>query len=201
VETLGAERPTAPLTNGMNCININGYCVGDDSDDDGITDTNEIISTSGMNIPHPVYSCSPFIKRSALITSSAGIPIPDPEPSASSGLRPAGYREDMQFKDWTIECMVKITTTHVTGDLFNYITKLGPSSRTVYRLSLANGRPILLSQYAANGQTVSVTANALPTNRWIHLAGVWDTENNALSLYVGGVVAQQMNVVDNNAGS
>lgn len=201
IETLGAECPTAPLTNGANCINTSGYCVGDDSDDDGIADADEIISTNGMNIPHPAYSCSPFIKRSALITSAAGIPIPDPEPSAASVYSPSGFREDLQFKDWTIECMVKITTTNVVGDLFNFVTRQGPSSQLVYRFSLSNGCPVLTSQYASKDQFVSITANPLPTNQWIHLAGVWDTDNNALSLYIDGVVAQQMTVVDNNAGA
>ena len=41
-----------------------------------------------------------------------------------------------------------------------------------------------------------VMSPELPTNRWIHLAGVWDEANNSLSLYVDGVFVQAQRIVE-----
>lgn len=177
-DTLGSALPTTSL----------GQDSGLDSDDDGIPDAEEIMPTSSQLASSPVDSCDPFIPRAALITSSNGIPIPDPEPSPAEGMRPAGTRADMQRRDWTLECMVKLLGTNLSGDLFNFQTALGPKGCIVYRLSLSNNAPVLVSDNSAF-KHVTITANALPTNQWVHLAAVWDHANNALSLYIDGVLA------------
>ena len=184
-ETLGSALPTTSL----------GTDSGYDSDDDAIPDDQEIhpylnpLNTNAV-ASSPVHSCSPFIPKSILITDPSGILIPDPEPASAEGFRPAGTRDDLQRKDWTIECQVKLVNTNVNGDLFRFTTQLGPVSRTVYKLSLQNGQPVLLSQNS-NGSEFTITGNTLPTNRWIHLAGSWDHGNNSLSLYMQGVLYQQ----------
>jgi len=66
--TLGAARPTISL----------GSDNGLDTDDDGIPDDVELeqeYESVGVD-PSPVHSMSPFIKRSALITSAAGWGFP-----------------------------------------------------------------------------------------------------------------------------
>ena len=188
-ETLGSALPTASL----------GVDIGMDSDDDGIPDELEINPAAG-DASSPVHSCDPYLPQSALITSAAGILIPDPEPAFAIGLFPAGIREDLQRRDWTIECQVKLLSDSMSGNLFNFQTVRGPSPRTVYRLSLANNVPSLTAQ-ASDGTFYTVTANALPTNEWIHVAGVWDRANNSLALYIQGVLYQGRTAVDDMTSS
>lgn len=178
VETMGSALPS--LTLGI-------PDSGNDTDDDGIPDDLEMSPTNNLPISCPVNSCDPFIPRSILVTSSNGIAIPDPEPAGVNGIAPAGNREDLQRRDWTIECYVKLLGTNMTGDLIHFRTAAGPVGRTIYRISLSNNIPGIVSQNDA-GSIKSVTANALPTNRWIHLAAVWDHGKNSLGLYVGGVL-------------
>ncbi len=176
-ETMGSARPTTSL----------GTDSGFDSDDDGLSDIEEMSPTSSSPISSPVHSCDPFIPKSVLITSSNGIPIPDPEPELGSGMIPAGVREDLQRRDWTVECYVKLLSTNLTGDLFNFQTMAGTKSRTVYRLALSNNIP-RASCHLEGGTLKTVQANSLPTNEWIHLAAVWSHKKNSLGLYVNGLL-------------
>lgn len=179
-ETLGSALPTTSI----------GFDLGTDSDDDGIVDSNEVRQATS-----PVDSCDPFIPRAALITSSNGIPIPDPEPVvAAVGDRPAGVRADLQRRDWTIECQVKLLGSNLSGDLFRFATSNSPE-HIVYRLSLSNNIPILVS-HDTMCNPIMIVAKALPTNRWVHLAGVWDQRNNYLSLYLDGVLAMAPQKMD-----
>ncbi len=177
-ETLGSALPTASI----------GVDLGADTDDDGIADIIEINPTNGL-ASSPVHSSDPFILRSALITTTNGLVVPDPEPALASGINPAGRREDLQRRDWTIECNVKLLANNMNGQLFDFVTTLGPASRTVYRLSLVTNTPVLVAQ-SSDGTTFTVAANALPTNQWIHLAATWNHANNSLALYIQGVLFQ-----------
>ncbi len=179
LETLGSASPTTSL-GGTN------YDNGTDTDDDGISDAVEISPTNSVLPSSPVDSCDPFIPRSALIISSSGIAIPDPEPEPVGSS--AGWRPDLQRRDWTLECQVKLLGTNLTGNLFNFQTVRGPKVCTVYRLSLSNNAPMLVSDNSSYTPVI-VSANPLPTNRWVHLAATWDHKNNSLSLYVDGVLS------------
>ena len=184
-ETLGGALPTASIGWGTM---TNAW----DSDDDGIPDNLEINPPAGTAPSSPVDSTDPFIMRSALITSTSGIVIPDPEPAIATNGIPAGFREDLQRRDWTIECLVKLLDTGMSGDLINFNTSLSGNNRIVYRLQLSNNIPVLTADI--NGSRQTVTANALPTNQWIHIAAEWDHKNNNLSLHIQGVlyVAKQV---------
>lgn len=177
-ETLGSALPTAGL----------GVDGGADSDDDGLSDADEIAPATPILSSSPVDSCDPFIPRSALVTSTNGIVIPDPEPDTIPATTSAGWRPDLQRRNWTLECQVKLLGTNLTGNLFNFQSIRGPQLCTVYRLSLSNNAPVLASDNTLFAP-VQVSANALPTNRWIHLAAVWNCKNNSLGLYIDGVLS------------
>ena len=177
-ETLGSALPSTSI----------GFDTGADTDDDGIADTLEINPPSGQ-ASSPVHSTDPFIMRSALITTTNGLVVPDPEPAAATVSAPAGIREDLQRRDWTIECSVKLLANNMNGDLFHFQTAVGPASRTIYRLALVTNTPVLTAQ-SSDGSSYTVAANALPTNEWIHLAASWNHANNSLALYVQGVLFQ-----------
>ncbi|MGD9873205.1 MAG: LamG-like jellyroll fold domain-containing protein [Kiritimatiellia bacterium] len=185
IETLGSALPTTSL----------GTDDGMDTDDDGITDVEEIYPANGV-CSSPVYSCDPYNPQSALITDTAGILIPDPEPAGATNYAPAGIREDLCRGSWAIECQIKLLANNMSGDLFKFQTAEGSFPRLVYRLSLANNVPSLVVQNAA-GQYNVVLANALPTNRWIHIAGVWDNKADSLNLYVQGVLFMGTNINGN----
>ncbi|HEY8241366.1 MAG TPA: LamG-like jellyroll fold domain-containing protein, partial [Kiritimatiellia bacterium] len=173
-ETLGSALPTLSL----------GSSSGTDSDDDSVNDADEIVTAVDALTTSPVHSTDPFRPKSAVVTNIAGIVIPDPEPSLS----PAGVREDMQRRDWTIECYVKLLAGNMSGEIFNFQTMLGASSKTVYRLALSNNIPSVAA--ASGADLLQISAKALPTNQWVHLAAVWDHNNNSLAMYVQGVLAQ-----------
>ncbi len=201
-ETLGSANPSAPLTSGVSTYNSTGFDLGTDSDDDGISDSDEIESTLlGGRPSSPVHSCDPFLPKSILITDTAGIPIPDPEPASAARWKPAGLREDLQGRDWTIECQVKLLADGLSGDLFNFTTALGPSSRIIYRLSLSNNIPVLVAQNNSATAIYTMSTEALPTNEWVHIAGTWDHQKNNLSLYIHGILQQGQNVLGESASS
>lgn len=177
--TLGGGLPTTSL----------GADSGYDSDDDGLADLDEINPPLNGTIPSsPVDSCDPFIPRAALITSAGGIAIPAPETASSNKYHLAGSRADLQRRDWTLECQVRLLGTNLSGDLFNFESVFGGQGAIVYRLSLSNNAPVLTA-HNTRPALFTVSGNALPTNRWVHLAAVWDHRNNALSLYIDGILA------------
>jgi hypothetical protein len=179
-ETLGGALPS---TNVWTSMDVDG---GYDSDDDGIPDAIEVSPTNSVLPSSPVDSCDPFIPKSARIINPNGIAIPDPEPETSANS--AGWRPDLQRRDWTLECQVKLLATNLTGNLFNFQTTRGPRLCTVFRLSLSNNAPVLVSDNPSYNP-VMVFANPLPANRWVHLAAVWDHKNNNLGLYIDGVLS------------
>ncbi len=186
-ETLGSSLPTKSL----------GKDVGTDTDDDGLSDADEIHPGPGVPPSSPVHSCDPFHPQAALITSAAGILIPDPEPAVATNFAPAGVREDLQRRDWTLECQIKLLGTNLVGDLFNYQTQFGGIDRTAWRLSLVRNVPVLSAHI--NGFLYSVSANALPTNKWVHLAGTWNHAANSLGLYLDGVLFTETRVSGESA--
>ena len=176
--TFGSALPTTSL----------GQDQGTDSDDDGISDSDEINPPAGVIPSSPVDSCDPFIPRSVLITSSNGIPIPAPESMVTNKYHGVGSRADLQRRDWTLECQVKLLGTNLTGYLFDFQIEMGGQRYIVYQLALSNSAPVLKA-FNTSTNLFTITANTLPTNQWVHLAAVWDHLNNGLTLYINGVLA------------
>lgn len=202
IETLGAGLPTAPLASGINTYTNLGYDEGLDSDDDGLSDYEEINAPLlGSRPSSPVHSCSPFVPKSVLIKDAAGIQIPDPEPAEADGFRPAGLREDLQGRDWTVECQVKLLASGLSGDLFRFETRLGGDDLLVCSLSLSNNVPLLVAQNNNALSIATVAANEIPTNQWVHIAGVWNQEDNSLSLYIHGILQQGRNLFGESAAA
>lgn len=180
--TIGGALPTDSV----------GWDAGLDSDDDGTNDFDEIWHEylSGAIRPlSAVHSMDPFIRRCALITHTNGITIPDPE-----GFITGQYRPDIHRRQWTIESYVKITTTNVTGWIVSAPGFYGMGDVT-WRLWLDHGVPKVSFHPLSATPLCTVAGVVLPTNRWIHLAGVWNSTNNSLSLYMDGVFAQSQRFV------
>jgi hypothetical protein len=184
-QTLGSALPTISL----------GQDLGTDSDDDGIIDSNEINPPIGVIPSSPVDSCDPFNLRSALIRSTNGLPIPDVELVASNLFHDVGVRPDLERRDWTLECQVKLLGTNLNGDLFNFETIFGGRNCVVYQLAVSNNAPVLIAHNTSTN-LFTVSGKSLPTNQWVHLAAVWDHLNNSLTLYIDGVLAMAPQPMD-----
>ncbi len=179
--TLGGALPTLTV----------GSDDGADTDDDGIPDDVEIQQeyTTGTVGSSPVHSMDPFVRRAALITSAAGIPVPDPEGSLSRGYTPL-----LHGRDWTVECFVKLASPACTGYLVDNPGPLGFGDVT-YRLELSNNVP-RIGFHTMGGLYYAVEGLPLPTGRWVHVAAVWSHSENALSLYVDGIFLQQLRIYE-----
>ncbi|MBN1671716.1 MAG: VCBS repeat-containing protein [Kiritimatiellae bacterium] len=181
--TLGAALPTISL----------GFDWGTDTDDDGTGDNTELQQEfEGVGIgSSPVHSMHPFIRRCARISDAGGIPLPDPDGSPTGGYRPL-----IHARDWTMECYVKIMAAGKSGYLINIPGPIDePTISHTCRLSLSNDVPEI-SFYTQGEYRYSVRGPAIPTDRWVHIAGVWDHAANSLSLYLDGVFVQEQRVYE-----
>ncbi len=165
-----------------------GRDSGHDTDNNGIPDHVEIQQGTS-----PVHSMDPFLMRSARIIDADGIALPDP-----SGNEYSGYRPDLVTRAWTLECYVKIDATGRSGNLIELpgpIDGHGTNVSFTARLALSNDVPLVAFQ-TIGGEEYQVKGLPLPTGRWMHVAGVWDPENNSLTLYVDGIFAQSLRVFE-----
>lgn len=180
--TLGSARPTVSI----------GSDDGWDSDDDGLNDAEEIQREyppqSGLVGTSPVHSMSPYTNRAAIITHKDGVAIPDHDNLAGTL-----YRPDIHSANFTLECYVKLLASPLSGTLIECRGPDLPGYDTAfaYVLGLSNNIPYVGFNTLNPAQFYRVDGIALPTNRWIHVAGVWDTTRNTLALYIDGVIAQQ----------
>jgi hypothetical protein len=183
--TLGGAAPTTPL----------GWDNGADTDDDGLSDSYEIQNeyfVGGLG-SSPVHSMSPFVHRAVFITSAAGLRLPDPE----GGIRYPGYRPTIHSRDWTIECYVKLVGADLSGALIQCLGPTQTPQKVSFELGLSNSVPYtMFDTIATNNSRYRVTGLVLPTNRWIHLAGVWSHTNNSLGLYVDGIFVQEQRIYE-----
>lgn len=176
--TLGAALPTISI----------GTDPGLDSDEDGLNDQYEIQQefVGGYIGSSPVHSMHPFIKRCGVITNAAGIEIHDPETYPGGGYRPL-----IHTRNWTLECHVKLMQTNMNGYILNCY---GYDSNNIsWRLELSNNVPILKSE-TLGGFQYNVSGPSIPTNKWVHIAGMFDTDENSMAIYIDGVFVQEQRI-------
>jgi hypothetical protein len=181
--TLGAALPTASV----------GIDTGTDTDEDGAADSVEIQQEFGGSDvgASPVHSMHPFIKRAGLITNNSGIIIPDPEGGVTNG----GYRPLLHGRNWTLECQVKLLSSGLSGYLLNCPGPYGGND-VAWRLELSNDIPVIGFHTLSTQIYYKVEGLRVPTNRWTHIAGVWDTDINSLSLFIDGIFMQEQRIYE-----
>ena len=152
-----------------------------DTDDDDFEDGEEVIGTNfcnGVRLTSPLYSRSPLIQRSLELD---GQPISVPDAVSAGGSR-------FDLARWTVECWLRPSVTNQTGWIVRRRTEQG---RINFGLRLVNGAPRVEFETDGIGTLyVAGGAVAIPTNEWTHLAGVWDADDESLSLLVNGVAFQ-----------
>ncbi len=89
---------------------------------------------------------------------------------------------------WTIEGWVKPFTTTQSGALAVYRHK--DNGREIFLVGLSNNCPIVrITAGVSSYKQYVLTAGALPTNRWTHIAAVYSESQKSLRLHIDGVLA------------
>jgi len=193
----GAAGPIAasgPLTDAISKV---WPMPGTDTDNDGLPDALELQMDvlAGEEPTSPVQSHGPFIQRSALLTSDAGVsPFGPFLTSAADGRR-------FFSPDFTVEAWVYLTSEPGNNEFIGSIIvgemTFAGSTRKAYDLGLmtTNGFesvPYISYQTLGSGKNTRIVAAArsIPYGQWVHLAGVFDHRDNRLSLYIDGLLEQ-----------
>ncbi len=164
-----------------------------DTDDDGISDGAEVQRGS-----HPAFSDSPLeTLKSMRLNGMTACQIPSPDKN----------RTRFNSAAWTVEAWVRPDTAAQTGPLVRYagwVYTNGAQREVVfYELGLTGGTPYVRMDTAMFAPIVArVNGGVLPAGEWSHLAGVFDPDNNALTLYLNGIAMASLQVmVEGLAGS
>jgi hypothetical protein len=150
-----------------------------DTDDDGFEDGDEVDwavacpAGSANWYTDPLYSGSPAIMRS-LACDGTALELP-------SGRTVLGGDDRYRLDEWTLECWVMPTNGPQTGNLIVRRTAFG---QTNFALRLdANVPSVLFTTDAGELHQVSAS-EAIASDTWTHLAGVWDPTNHSLSVMI-----------------
>ncbi|NLG01710.1 MAG: LamG domain-containing protein [Lentisphaerae bacterium] len=177
--------------------NLDEYHLGShpkrlDTDDDGYADGVEAQSGS-----HPAFSDSQpanSITKSMLLDGTRSYAVP----------QPTFDRRRFNNRAWTIETWVRPETASESGALISCRGRVAGGVEVVYyELGLNAGRPYVRMQTEMQQQLlVEANGGALPAGTWTHVAGVFDPDKNALTLYLNGLAMVSQQVLEEGmAGS
>jgi len=155
---------------------------GADTDDDGIPDAVEVTAGTPCN---PVCSTAPFVRRAAYITGINGLAVNLVDPD-EAGRRNFG-------RDWTIECWVYLReagTNTYSGVLVHGRVQVEHIKRTGFELGVTNSRPYVAFQTTGGYRYRHSNPAPMPMNQWVHLAGVFESRLNSMSLLLNGRLMQ-----------
>ena len=160
-----------------------------DTDDDGFSDGEELdpsVLKVDRILTSPLHSRSPVVQRS-LVVNGTPVRVPD-------GLGDAD--RFMGLASWTVEAWVKLNTATETGAI---IKRTNENARESFELGVYNNQPYVRFETPDGQEVVAGPPGtfAMPANEWIHLAGVFDSANDSLRLYVNGIGYQaQMTLLE-----
>jgi hypothetical protein len=184
---------------GSHISNLNKYNAGlnmrePDSDDDGISDADEMnptilkVDQSGPNgyrkVTDPLYSRSPLIERSLHVSTLSSLAIPSYENN--------DYHR-FELPVWTVEAWVKLDNTNQTGTIMYRQTAQG---FTNFVMGVNKNVPYVGFTTEAGNPYIAYSASALKSNEWHHLAGVFNDTNNTLRLYLDGTLTNSLQVLE-----
>ncbi len=177
---------------------LGSHPIRTDSDDDGFTDqdeahlplwSNPAFSEDPRDPVHPGTTNLPWRFKSLVLDGKAH-QIPTP----------LSDRKRFNLPEWTLECWVYPWNNDASGALLSSrgqsYSNFTATPITFFELGLTNGTPYVAFQATHSFRAMDATQPAIPAGRWTHLAGVWDPENNALSLYRDGVKVAQREVFE-----
>jgi len=171
---------------------------GTDSDDDGWPDALEIQMDvrEGRQPTSPVQSHNPMEPRAARIMTDEGLAV-------NSVVSSRQYFAP----NFTIEAWVYFEPetgnntfegTFVQGNLVGLMNVFDLGVKTINGVDSV---PYIEMQTLGGKAYQASAARSLPMGQWVHLAGVFGRDRNALTLYVNGLVEQSLQVVEEGACS
>ncbi len=150
-----------------------------DTDDDGLTDGEEVFGSSLGHFTLPTSALSPA--RQGILWGDGSTAAAFTNDAALAALRLA--------KSWTVESWVRGATDGV-------IVRRGVASGAVnYELGLEGGKPYARIQGVYDGAVdpalavKAVAESEIVSEKWTHVAAVWNDDTRTLALYVDGVLA------------
>ncbi len=187
---------------------------GYDTDWNGLPDFLEIQMdvTVGKQPSSPVHPADPFTPRSAMITGAGGIPVPNPDPwddepeeEGDEELIVTGAEGRRLFsRDFTVEAWVYLTDQGADlyhGSFVEGRFIMGAVNRATYQLGVTNSIPYIAFETLGGKRYEVQSAAPIRMNRWVHLAGVFNHADNALSLYLDGFLQQSLQVLEESSSS
>ena len=102
----------------------------------------------------------------------------------------------LALTNWTIEAWVNLETASETGHIIKRVTS---TFETNYELRVDTNVVSLLFTTEGGQQYIITATNALAAGTWIHLGGTWDSDNDALKLYVDGQLYATINCIEDCA--
>lgn len=171
---------------------------GRDTDDDGIPDGIEFRSPIEFErYPStPVQSLSPFVRRSARITTTNAVPVQQADTPAQGRY--------LFTRDWTVESWVYLRgqgTNTYTGAFVQGRVDVGPRRLVPYELGVTNSRPYAAMQTMSGFGYLVSSQRPMPMNKWVHLAISFDHKRNYLGLYIDGLLDQDEQTTEESAAS
>jgi Mg-chelatase subunit ChlD len=182
---------------------------GLDTDDDGFPDNLEVERdvSKGKYPTSPVDSLSPFVPKSARIMDGSGLAVP-PEVDANA-------RKRFFADDFTVECWVYLQDNGVNDYRGTFIEGLVNVDSTFLRKAyslgvgqyqtgdgvMRSGVPYIAFETLGGKQYITRAERMIPLNRWVHLAGVFSHNDNALSLYIDGLLEQSLQVLEKSSST
>ena len=106
-------------------------------------------------------------------------------------------------QDLSLECWVFLNApagadtykaSFIRGDLV-----VGPRYLIGYELGVTSSVPYVAYQTVGGFRYEVRASSAIPYGRWVHLAGTFDHRNNALSLYVDGLLEQSVQELEESS--
>ncbi len=195
IPDIGAgEDPARPI---LDNLPLKYPMPGTDTDDDGLPDALEIqMDANEKRQPtSPVQSHNPLVPRSARVVSDAGL-------SVSSGSSRQYFAPNFTIEAWVyLEPETGANAfegTFIQGNV--EVPDWGYKARTFdLGVKTINGFDTVpyVEIDTLGGKTYRASAaRSLPMGQWVHLAGVFGRDQNALTLYVNGLTEQSTQVVE-----
>ncbi|MBT7068463.1 MAG: S8 family serine peptidase [Verrucomicrobia bacterium] len=172
-----------------------------DSDDDGITDGDElnwsILKADDQRFTSPTYSRSPLVERALQLSPTTAYLLPETSIGLQYEREPISDFTRLRLTNWTVEAWVYLDSASETGSIVRRETLQGA---TTFNLSVSNNVP-LASISTVAGLTYSVLGlDTIPASTWTHIAGSLASDDNSLRIFVNGGLVGTAQVQGNDPG-
>ncbi len=173
-----------------------------DSDDDGVTDGDEvnwdILKPGGRRFTNPSYSRSPLVGKALRLSPVDGYVLPEDTLNLQYESEPITDFARLRLTNWTVEAWIYLDTANETGSI---ITRDTIQGGTTFSISLSNNYPsVSFMGVAGDVYKAKALAPIAPSN-WVHVAGALDGGNSSLRLYVDGAQTASRQVFSSTPGT